>query len=65
MKAIRADPAFASLHVIAVTADTEFQGKVADLGFDGMLLKPVTMEKLAGVLRGVGVDAPRGYDTNR
>jgi CheY-like chemotaxis protein len=50
VKAIRAVPTLASLHVIAVTADTEFQGKVADLGFDGMLLKPVTMERLAGVL---------------
>ena len=50
VKAIRADPALASLRVIAVTADTEFQGRVADLGFDGMLLKPVTLERLSGIL---------------
>ena len=50
VKAIRADPALASLRVIAVTADTEFQGKVEDLGFDGMLLKPVTLERLSGIL---------------
>ncbi len=50
VKAIRADPVLAFLRVIAVTADTEFQGRVEDLGFDGMLLKPVTIERLAGVL---------------
>ena len=50
VKAIRADLALASLRVIAVTADTEFQGKVEDLGFDGMLLKPVTLERLSGIL---------------
>ena len=50
VKAIRADPALAALRVIAVTADTEFQGKVEDLGFDGMLLKPVTLERLSGIL---------------
>ena len=50
VKAIRAAPALASLRVIAVTADTEFQGKVADLGFDGILLKPVTIERLSGIL---------------
>ena len=50
VKAIRADPTLASLRVIAVTADTEFQGKVEDLGFDGMLLKPVTLERLSGIL---------------
>jgi len=49
VKAIRADPALASLRVIAVTADTEFQGKITDLGFDDMLLKPVTLERLSGV----------------
>ena len=50
VKAIRADPVLASLRVIAVTADTEFQGKVEDLGFDGMLLKPVTLERLSNIL---------------
>ena len=50
VKAIRADPALAALRVIAVTADTEFQGKVEDLGFDGMLLKPVTLERLSNIL---------------
>ena len=50
VKAIRADPVLASLRVIAVTADTEFQGSVADLGFDGLLLKPITIERLSGIL---------------
>ena len=50
VKAIRANPALASLRVIAVTADTEFQGQIADLGFDGLLLKPITTERLSGIL---------------
>ena len=49
VKAIRANPALASLRVIAVTADTEFQGQITDLGFDGLLLKPITIERLAGI----------------
>ena len=36
----------AKLPVHVVTADTEMPGKYRELGFDGMLLKPVTVEKL-------------------
>ena len=50
VKAIRADPALASLRVIAVTADTEFQGQITDLGFDGLLFKPITTERLSDIL---------------
>ena len=46
VKAIRANPALASLRVIAVTADVEMQSKVLSLGFDGILFKPITTEKL-------------------
>ena len=50
VKAIRADPALASLKVVVVTADVELQGKSSGMGFDGILLKPVTSATLAPVL---------------
>ena len=52
IKAIRANPTLKSLRVIAVTADVESQGSFASLGFDGILLKPVTGEKLRKMLGG-------------
>ena len=52
VKAIRADPAIAKLRVIAVTADVEFRGKAHEVGFDGMLLKPITTATLDEVLKG-------------
>ena len=51
-KAIRANPALASLRVIVVTADVEFREKAAEMGFDGILLKPITGEKLSRILVG-------------
>ena len=51
VKAIRAKPALASLKVVVVTADVEFQSKYADMGFDGILLKPLTTEKLEEFLK--------------
>ena len=50
IRAIRANPALASLRVMAVTADVESQGASAAMGFDGMLLKPVTMAKLGKMM---------------
>ena len=44
---IRADKRFASLPVYAVTADIEEQKKFEDHGFTGILLKPVTIDKLS------------------
>ena len=52
VKAIRANPKLASLRVVAVTADVEYQAKAAAAGFDGILLKPVTSEKLLNILAG-------------
>ena len=46
VRAIRAEEKLAKLPVHVVTADTEMPGKYRELGFDGMLLKPVTVEKL-------------------
>lgn len=47
VKAVRANPAFAGLRVVAVTADVELQDKSKAIGFDGLLLKPVTAAALA------------------
>ena len=52
VRAIRANPAWASLRVIAVTADVEYRGKFAALGFDDLLLKPITVEKLVKIISG-------------
>ena len=50
VRAIRADGKLAALPVHVVTADTEMPGKYRELGFDGILLKPVTVEKLKATL---------------
>ena len=46
IRAIRANPALASLRVIAVTADVESRVTCADMGFNGILLKPITTATL-------------------
>jgi signal transduction histidine kinase/CheY-like chemotaxis protein len=46
-KAIRANPALAGLRVVIVTADVELQAQAEQMGFDGILLKPVTAAQLA------------------
>ncbi|MCR5751320.1 MAG: amino acid permease [Kiritimatiellae bacterium] len=50
VRAIRSNPAIASLRVVAVTADVESLGKSDELGFDDILLKPVTPEKFVKIL---------------
>ena len=50
VKAIRADSALSGLHVVVVTADVEFRAKFAEIGFDGILLKPVTRDGLVEML---------------
>ena len=52
VRAIRANPALASLRVVAVTADVETLTTSLNMGFDGVLLKPVTAEKLSKMLAG-------------
>ena len=44
--AIRADARFSKLPVYAVTADVETRKECATAGFTGILLKPLTLEKL-------------------
>jgi signal transduction histidine kinase/CheY-like chemotaxis protein/L-asparagine transporter-like permease len=50
VKAIRANPSLSSLRVIAVTADVALRGKFAKMGFDGILLKPITHDNLRAIL---------------
>ena len=50
VKAIRADPALSDLHVVVVTADVEFRTKFAESGFNDILLKPVTCDKLSEMM---------------
>jgi len=45
---LRADPRFAKLPVVAVTADAEFLRDERNSLFSGVLLKPLTYEKLLG-----------------
>ena len=47
---LRADERWRKLPVYAVTADVEARKVAAERGFDGLLLKPVTIESLAGFL---------------
>ena len=46
---IRADKRFAELPVYAVTADIEAQKDFVENGFTGLLLKPVTIDKISGI----------------
>ena len=52
VKAIRANASLASLRVLVVTADVEVRDKAAEMGFDGILLKPVTPDALKQTLLG-------------
>ena len=50
VRAIRDNPRLASIRVVIVTADVELQANAAALGFDAILLKPVTTDKLSAIL---------------
>ena len=52
VKAIRGDAALASLRVVVVTADVEVKSRFAEMGFDDILLKPITFAMLDDVLKG-------------
>jgi CheY-like chemotaxis protein len=52
LQAIRANPALEGLRVAIVTADVEMQSKAAEMGFDGILFKPVTSANLSKLLAG-------------
>ena len=50
---IREDASLARLPVYAVTADVEAGKTMEGKGFDGLLLKPLTMDKLSAFLAGI------------
>ena len=52
VKAIRNNPAIAALPVLVVTADVEIRDKSSAMGFNGILLKPVTTATLDQALSG-------------
>jgi signal transduction histidine kinase/ActR/RegA family two-component response regulator len=57
VKDIRANSALSSLRVLVVTADVEIRNKAAEMGFDGILLKPITTAALEQTLSGKGGEA--------
>ena len=50
VRAVRADERLAKIPVHVVTADTEMEGKYDKIGFDGFILKPVTVDKLRAII---------------
>ena len=50
VKAIRASTKLRALPVHVVTADVEMQSRYAEAGFDGILMKPATLELLKSIL---------------
>ena len=51
VKRIRADDRLSGLKVCSITADVEARSTYKDLGFDMLLLKPVTIAKMSDVFR--------------
>ena len=49
-RAMRADPALASIPVIAVTADNDISATFDTSAFSGILTKPITQEGLLATL---------------
>ncbi len=47
---IRRSPRSAAIPVYVITADVELQGEYKQLGFDGLLIKPITLGKLKELL---------------
>ena len=52
VKCIRADERLAKLKVCSITADVEARATYREQGFDALLLKPVTINKLAELIGG-------------
>ena len=50
VREMREDPKLAAIPVYVITADVEMQNAYKEIGFDEMLIKPVTLEKLQELL---------------
>ena len=53
---LRTDPRFSRLSVFALTADTEFRRDARNKLFTGVLLKPLTYDKLVKAFVFAGAD---------
>ena len=63
IRRIRADKRLAGLKVCSITADVEARANYKELGFDTILLKPVTLEKLSELFSKMGGAAkPQGQN---
>ena len=50
LQALRADPQFRALNVIAITADVDARDECMELGFSDVIFKPVTLNKIVTFL---------------
>ena len=50
LQELRSDPRFASLNVIAITADVDAKDECMELGFSDVIFKPVTLAKIIDFL---------------
>jgi len=50
LQALRADPQFRALNVIAITADVDAREECMELGFSDVIFKPVTINKIVNFL---------------
>ena len=55
VQAIRRKPELSSLPVYALTADIETSKNYSELGFSGILLKPITLTSLQDTLKDAGI----------
>ena len=53
VKAMRASEKLRAIPVHVITADIELQHRYSDIGFDGMLLKPVTVGTIGPIVAGI------------
>ena len=54
--AVKTDPRFAHIPIVAQTADVETNGNFDMSHFDAVILKPLTREKLSGMVKRIVVD---------
>ena len=62
VREIRKSPQFAALPVYVITADVEMQSEYKQAGFDDMLIKPITLEKLKELLVKYSSHQPQNAD---
>ena len=60
VREMRRSSFLAGIPVCVITADVEMQNEYKEAGFDDMLIKPVTLEKLKGLLARIAPAKPSG-----